>query len=445
MPWALWARPVGRGKFKYHGRMHFLHLNNRYWPTWGGAESYVSELSVRLVAEGHAVTLLTTDALDYDLLWNPGRRRVSLLDETHEGVRIKRFRVKHLPGSPAAYMGWRTGLRLASQSGVVPTAWLARLARYTPWVPDLWQWLDTTREPVDLVLGVAVLYEPLIMAGLKFARQRGVPFVYCPLTHLGAGSRPGQDPTSRYYSMRHQLALARDSDAVLCMTATERDFLLARGVLEQRLHVIGAGVNPPEAIGGDADRFRRQHGLDNGPIVGFVSTLMPDKGAAHLVEAVRRLWQAGHEVHLVLAGRPTALFDRYLATLPEADRRRICVLGYVSEAEKRDLLAAADIFAMPSRTDSFGIVYLEAWLNHKPVIAARAWGMADVVAEGEDGLLVPFGDVPALAEALAWLLAHPEERARMGARGAEKVYARHTWDRVYEQIRGVYSQLLGHF
>ena len=64
------------------------------------------------------------------------------------------------------------------------------------------------------------------------------------------------------------------------------------------------------------------------------------------------------------------------------------------------MLAAADVFAMPSRTDSFGIVYLEAWLYRLPVIAARTWGMSDVVRNGEDGLLVPFGDVSVLAQTL---------------------------------------------
>ena len=96
---------------------------------------------------------------------------------------------------------------------------------------------------------------------------------------------------------------------------------------------------------------------------------------------------------------------------------------------------------MPSRTDSFGIVYLEAWLNRKPVVAAHAWGVSDLITDGEDGLLAPFGDVPALAQALADLLADPARRAAMGLRGEQKVYQFHTWERKYALVRELYLRL----
>jgi glycosyltransferase involved in cell wall biosynthesis len=136
-----------------------------------------------------------------------------------------------------------------------------------------------------------------------------------------------------------------------------------------------------------------------------------------------------------------APFRHYLSTLPEADARRLKVLGPIDDAEKRDMLAAADVFAMPSRTDSFGIVYLEAWLYQRPVIAARTWGVSDVVRDGEDGLLVSFGDVPALAQALSGLLEHPEERATLGAHGEQKVYREYTWDQRYAPVRDLYARL----
>ena len=131
-----------------------------------------------------------------------------------------------------------------------------------------------------------------------------------------------------------------------------------------------------------------------------------------------------------------------MARLPPADRAWLHVLGSVDDAEKRDLLAAADVFAMPSRTDSFGIVYLEAWLYRKPVIGARTWGVMDVIEDGRDGLLVPFGDVPALAAALSGLLADASRRAEMGAYGAEKVYRMHTWDVKYPLVRDLYFRLV---
>jgi glycosyltransferase involved in cell wall biosynthesis len=76
------------------------------------------------------------------------------------------------------------------------------------------------------------------------------------------------------------------------------------------------------------------------------------------------------------------------------------------------------------------------------VVAARAWGVSDLISDGEDGLLAPFGDVSALALALADLLADPARRAAMGLRGEQKVYQHHTWDRKYALVRDLYLRLV---
>ena len=167
--------------------MRILHLIQRFWPAQGGAESHLGAFSARLAAEGHQVTVVTTDALDFELFWDPHRRRIASREDTHDGVRILRFPVRHLPVSTLAYSGTRRLLWLLSAVRPVPSSALWHLARFTPWVPDLEHWLTTTDEPFDLVAGMTICFEPLIEMGLRFARRRGLPFVSYPLTHLGAG------------------------------------------------------------------------------------------------------------------------------------------------------------------------------------------------------------------------------------------------------------------
>ena len=174
-------------------------------------------------------------------------------------------------------------------------------------------------------------------------------------------------------------------------------------------------------------------------MVAFLSSVTADKGAGHLVAAARQLWRDGSGLHLVLAGKRFGHFDPVPAGLTAAESGRLHLLGEITESEKHDLLAAADVVAMPSRTDSFGIVFLEAWLRRKPVVGSTAWGMSDLIADGVDGSLVPFGDVPALAATLANLLARPELRATMGERGERTVLAQHTWDQVYARVRPLYE------
>jgi glycosyltransferase involved in cell wall biosynthesis len=420
--------------------MRILHIIQRYWPAVGGAEIHFGEISARLAAEGHQVTVATTDALDFELFWDRGRRRIEEPTDLHADVRIVRFPVRHLPASNLAYAGVRRLLWLLSRTRIAPLVVLNRLARLTPRVPDLWRWLATTDEPFDLVAGMTICFEPLLEAGLRFTRRRGIPFVAYPLTHLGAGPRPGADALSAFYTMRHQIALVRASTAAAMQTRAEQGFYAAHGAPVDRLPISGPGVTPDRVLGGDGGRFRAQHRL-SGPLVATLSAMSYDKGTVHLVEAVRRLWAAGVPVDLALAGTITAPFRTYLAGLPAADRDRLHVLGPVDDAEKRDLLAAADVFAMPSRTDSFGLVYLEAWLYRKPVIGAATWGVSDVITDGEDGVLVPFGDVPALAASLASLLDDPARRAAMGERGERKVYEHHTWERKYAVVRNLYLGL----
>jgi glycosyltransferase involved in cell wall biosynthesis len=401
----------------------------------------LGQISSHLVKAGHEVTVATTDALDFELFWEPERRRVAEAVSEHEGMLIRRFPVRHLPLDYLAYPAIRRLLWLCSRAKVIPLPLMHRLARFTPWVPDLWRWLDQTEEEFDVVAGMTICFEPLIEAGLRFARLRGIPFVIYPLTHLGAGAAPAEDALSRFYTMRHQVDLVRASDAIVAQTAAEKDFYVAQGVPEERIAVIGPGITPQEVLGGDGARFRKKHGIPYAMVLS-ISSMSYDKGTIHTVEAVRRLWQAGQEVELVLVGAVLEPFRHYLSGLPSSDRERIHLLGFVPEQEKQDALAACDMLVMPSRTDSFGLVYLEAWLYQKAVIGARTWGVMDVITAREDGLLLSFGDVPALSQAIAYLLEHPAEAQAMGKRGEEKVMREHTWERKLRLTEELYGRVI---
>src|SRR5437764_7885922 len=99
-------------------------------------------------------------------------------------------------------------------------------------------------------------------------------------------------------------------------------------------------------------------------------------------------------------------FQRFLADYPFANRVRR--LGVLSGEDKRDFFAGLDAFALPSRSDSFGLVLLEAWANGLPNVVYRAGGPADLVRDGRDGLVAKCGDVGQLTDALARLFSDPD-------------------------------------
>lgn len=410
--------------------LRFLFVNIGYPPFQGGAQVYVQMLAERLVANGHEVTVLTTNAGEVEAIWDPSKRVLPPEASEVNGVSVRRFPLRHLPPAPYGYFAWRrlTVALAGTPLGREPV--LTALARFTPWCPGLQRaLLDWDTRP-DVVHGFAIPFEPLLLGAEACARRTGAAFFVTPFLHTGPA---GDRSVERGYAMPHQMGLLRRARGVIALSRTERAFLVARGVDPARVHAVPGGIVPPDggAKESDADAPAR---------VLFLGAVTYDKGAVHLTEAVRRLWAAGLAVELDVVGTVTGQYRSYLNGLPAADRARVLVHAVVPEAEKQDLLARCTLLAMPSRVDSFGLVFLEAWAHGRPVIGARAGGVPDVIDDGDNGLLVPFGDVAALAAAIQRLLGDPALARRLGAAGCAKLHAQFTWERVYDRLAGLYQE-----
>jgi glycosyltransferase involved in cell wall biosynthesis len=416
-----------------------LHIVQRYAPYEGGSENYIRELSERFAAAGDAVTVATTDAWDLEYFWNPRARRVDAPpDETLNGVRVLRFPVRHYPASTLGYRALRRAMAEMSRLPPLPgrDLLLRRGGGFAPWVPALHRWVGAHVTQFDLIHAANISIESTVLAGTTASRRVGIPFVVTPFVHLGV---PGDRRIVRYYAMPHQLRLLYDADATIVQTALEGAFLAARSVSTARLHQIGVQIG--DVTGGDAERARQAYDL-RGAVVYFSGTAAADKGTYDLVAAMRLLWAEGREATLVLTGPMLSQARAFFAALPPEEAASIRLLGFVDKKTQADVLAAADVLALPSRTDSFGIVFLDSWANGKPVIGANAGGIPGVITDGVDGLLVPFGDVSALASALRRLLDDPTLAHRMGEAGRQKVLARYTWDQIVAQVDDLYGELL---
>ena len=116
---------------------------------------------------------------------------------------------------------------------------------------------------------------------------------------------------------------------------------------------------------------------------------------------------------------------------------------YLQDDEKSSLFDALDVFAMPSRAESFGIAYLEAWLRSKPVIGARLGSTECIIDHGTDGELVALDDADELATCILRLLGDRERRLRLGSAGYGKTIARFTWDKVTDAVERLYRDSSG--
>ncbi len=176
---------------------------------------------------------------------------------------------------------------------------------------------------------------------------------------------------------------------------------------------------------GSAERDARSRAARAGEgfvlIVGRMGSTERYKGHDELLEALPAVARAVPGARLVIAGggddRPR--LEARAAEIGVAGRTHFT--GFVSEAALAELYRRAAVFAMPSRGEGFGLVYLEAMRAGLPVVALDGTAAAEIVVPGETGLLVPPDDpVRALAEALSDLLGDPARARALGAAGHER-------------------------
>lgn len=235
------------------------------------------------------------------------------------------------------------------------------------------------------------------------AHLAGIPVVLSPAYHVETQS-----------SMAWQLKyLARSCTKLAVYTEKECMDLESIGIPKEKIHVIPPGIEPQSADACSGKRFRDKYKLGDAPIVLFAGSKSTDKGYTHLVEAMRIVQKVIPTAVFVSIGHGSdALHAETLQKLPNSIN-----LGYVPVQEKNDAFAACSIFAMPSRSDSFGIVYTEAWLQKKPVIGARCGSIPWIIHDGIDGLLVAFGNVDELAHNILSLLKDPDRCETLGTAG----------------------------
>lgn len=171
----------------------------------------------------------------------------------------------------------------------------------------------------------------------------------------------------------------------------------------------------------DIDTFLAAFGSESrdSQAVLFVGVLIPTKAVDLLIEAFGRMADRAPRARLVIAGgKPDRAYFRSLQ-----DRVTRMDLGsrveFLTDLPQFDLareMARAAVLVLPSLSEGLGRVVFEAMACGTPVIASRVGGIVDLVVDGETGLLVPPGDVEALAERITWVLAHPEEAREMGRR-----------------------------
>jgi len=418
-----------------------LYIVQRYHPAGGGAEHSMKILAEYMAKQpGWQVDLWTSDALDIDALWDVDKAKVEIPEETINGVNVKRFRV-----APWIFANRWINKIMRSVLSRIPQ-WDVKCL-FTP--PTSWEMLvEVARNKeldYDIVHVTSAPYFVLFYVAWKLTKKIGAKFVISPKIHIGESE---DDPIRKIYLKPESAPFYKWADSIIVQTNTAAKAIV-KFCAEQRLKIneskfvkSAMGLFFNEISGGKGDRFRKKYGIKSEEkIVFYVGAKVVEKGCVNLVKAMELLWKNGIKARLVLAGGYTKQFEKFWATVSDEVKKNTVCLGYIDDEDKWDLYDAGDVFSMVSKSDSFGIAYLEAWYYGKPVLGCDTDVIREVIDEGKDGYLVGFHDVEVIAEKIRKLLEDNELRKKMGEYGRARVMKEYGWENQLEIIRKEYERL----
>lgn len=207
--------------------------------------------------------------------------------------------------------------------------------------------------------------------------------------------------------------------------------------LEGRVVVINPGLakNHPLVSDEEKETLRTKYNLSDKKILLSLGRLVKRKGFDYTIEALKKINEKDLEnlIYVIAGSGPE---DENLKRLvPDNLKDKVLFLGEINEELKWQWLATCDIFIMPARDidgdyEGFGIVYLEANLFAKPLIAGRAGGVGDAVVNGLNGLLVDPENIDAIKEAILKLKNEPGLATKLGMAGQERVKADFNWEKL---------------
>ena len=260
---------------------------------------------------------------------------------------------------------------------------------------------------------------------------------------LAAGARP--EPPLR---IRVEAEIAQQADLLIASTADESaELVRTYGAVPERVFVVPPGVDLSVFQPVDRDEARRKIGYGPGRLLLFVGRLERLKGVEVAIRALALLRDRNHDdVRLLILGEDSkdgdeGEKDRLKAVAADVGvRDRVDFLGSVAHHELPYFYSAADVCVMPSYSESFGLVGLEAQASGRPVVGSDVSGLRSVIRDQVSGYLIAGHDPAEYAERIGRLLEDPELAQQMGRRG-RLLAQRYSWTRTADRLRELFEDV----
>jgi glycosyltransferase involved in cell wall biosynthesis len=403
--------------------MKILHVSQNYYPSVGGPQYTMKHVSEKLVEYyGDTVQVCTTDSL-----YAPESKlyeKVSPAQENINYVEVSRhpFSRWHYPLITAAGKVYGKVMNKALPYSITKKRWGIDSSAMDKML---------AKTNADVIMATTAVYNFADYPTWRFKTRNAKPFVLYGAIHLHV------DLPENYPAV----VRARACDCYIANTNFEQNKLIEYGVKEDKIVTIGTGIaiEDFEVEMKEVDAFKLAHGIEQTDVVlGYVGRLVKGKGVQILIDAFRKLYAENKSVKLLLAGGTTDYVPDIKKIMKEEELPIILIESF-PEQMKGLFYNVLDIFVLASQSESFGVVFLEAWACKKPVIATRMGAISSLLTEGVDSLLFEAKNVDSLAEQLRILIESPGQRSRLGQNGYQKVADNFTWPTIVAKYREAYQ------
>ncbi|NES83002.1 MAG: glycosyltransferase family 4 protein [Moorea sp. SIO1G6] len=259
------------------------------------------------------------------------------------------------------------------------------------------------------------------------------------LVHLfyGYDSKDGFWLRRFFYSIQEKSRLSF-ADLIITSSEYSKQEIVSLGINPQSVYVLSPGL--------DREKFtispKTEKDTTNKKVL-CIANYISRKGLLYLIEAFAQIKRHDFTLHLVGNPKNNSVYYKKMLAFVEKQQMTDCVFFHngADQENIKQLYSTADIFALPSLKETFGIVLIEAMHYGLPIITTNVSAMPELVQDGENGLLVPPANSQRLAQALSKLMANPELRQDMGQKGRERVNNSYHWEQTSAEFLAIVQQL----
>lgn len=428
-----------------------LHLPTRYFPSISGAEFYFQRIAEILTKKfNYNIDIYTSDAIDFKALRDPSGKIIDQKNRFYKKVNniiIKRFSVNYSISNKEIMLKLKkipffNSLNLSDDC-------VKSIIKNGPYLEDLIDYfIQNQTQNYKLIHATFFPYFNLLIS-LIIGEYINVPKICTPFFHF---SNP------RYMDLK-LIELLKKFDLLIACTNIEKKVLIENyKIPSKKIKVIPMGV--------DFKRFERVHKESyknfyfkqnffnkkemKYKLVLFCGYKNYEKGAISILKAIPFILKKIKKVYFVFIGPSTKAFNITYSKIKKLYDARIInftpdnLTGYYDK-KKLTAFKEADLYLMPSRSDAFGISFLEAWAAGNPVVGARIGATPEVIEEKVDGLLVDFDNPVDIAQKVILLLKNKKMRKNLGSAGQLKVSQKYTWDIIAKQTHSTYQNLIKNY